>query len=66
MKKLTLLFLSLFTIGSIQAQNQKSTDMKKKILFVVTSHDKKAVQEKTQDIIWVKFPSLGSSSQCRI
>jgi hypothetical protein len=41
MKKLTLLFLSLFTIGSIQAQNQKSTDMKKKILFVVTSHDKK-------------------------
>lgn len=41
MKKLTLLFLSLFTIGFIQAQHQKSNDMKKKILFVVTSHDKK-------------------------
>jgi len=41
MKKLTLLFLSLFTIGFIQAQHQKSSDMKKKILFVVTSHDKK-------------------------
>lgn len=41
MKKLTLLFLSLFTIGLIQAQHQKSKDMKKKILFVVTSHDKK-------------------------
>ncbi|MCS4305051.1 type 1 glutamine amidotransferase domain-containing protein [Chryseobacterium sp. BIGb0232] len=39
MKKLTLLFLTLFTIGYIQAQHQKS--MKKKILFVVTSHDKK-------------------------
>ncbi|MEJ5102115.1 type 1 glutamine amidotransferase domain-containing protein [Chryseobacterium sp. MYb328] len=41
MKKLTLLFLTLFTIGYIQAQHQKSIDMKKKILFVVTSHDKK-------------------------
>lgn len=41
MKKLTLLFLSLFAIGLIQAQHQKSKDMKKKILFVVTSHDKK-------------------------
>lgn len=41
MKKLTLLFLSLFTIGFIQAQQQKSHAMKKKILFVVTSHDKK-------------------------
>lgn len=41
MKKLALLFLSLFTIGFIQAQHQKSNDMKKKILFVVTSHDKK-------------------------
>lgn len=41
MKKLTLLFLSLFTIGFIQAQHQKSNGMKKKILFIVTSHDKK-------------------------
>jgi putative intracellular protease/amidase len=41
MKKLALLFLSLFTIGLIKAQHQKSNDMKKKILFVVTSHDKK-------------------------
>lgn len=48
MKKLTLLFLSLFTIGLIQAQHQKSIDMKKKILFVVTSHDKKgSTNEKT-------------------
>lgn len=41
MKKLALLFLSFFTIGFIQAQHKKSIDMKKKILFVVTSHDKK-------------------------
>lgn len=41
MKKLALLFLSFFTIGLIKAQHQKSNDMKKKILFVVTSHDKK-------------------------
>lgn len=41
MKKLALLFLSLFTIGLIKAQHQKSNDMKKKILFVVTSHEKK-------------------------
>lgn len=41
MKKLTLLFLSIFTIGLIQAQYQKPHRMKKKILFVVTSHDKK-------------------------
>ncbi len=41
MKKLMFLFLSLFTIGLIKAQHQKSNDMKKKILFVVTSHDKK-------------------------
>ncbi|BAP30258.1 ThiJ/PfpI family protein [Chryseobacterium sp. StRB126] len=41
MKKLALLLLSLFTIGFIQAQHKKSIDMKKKILFVVTSHDKK-------------------------
>lgn len=41
MKKLALLFLSLFTIGFIQAQHQKNNAMKKKILFVVTSHDKK-------------------------
>lgn len=48
MKKLTLLFLSLFTIGFIQTQHQKSIDMKKKILFVVTSHDKKgSTNEKT-------------------
>lgn len=41
MKKLAFLFLTLFTIGCIQAQHQKSKRMKKKILFVVTSHDKK-------------------------
>ncbi|PIF44577.1 putative intracellular protease/amidase [Chryseobacterium sp. 52] len=41
MKKLAFLFLTLFTIGCIQAQHQKSKHMKKKILFVVTSHDKK-------------------------
>lgn len=41
MKKLAFLFLTLFTIGLIQAQHQKSKRMKKKILFVVTSHDKK-------------------------
>ncbi|GEN70522.1 dihydroxyacetone kinase [Chryseobacterium lathyri] len=41
MKKLTFLFLALLTVGFIQAQHQKSKLMKKKILFVVTSHDKK-------------------------
>jgi putative intracellular protease/amidase len=41
MKKLALLILTLFTIGFIQAQTKKSKNMKKKILFVVTSHDKK-------------------------
>lgn len=41
MKKLALLFLSLLTIGIVQAQHQKFKPMKKKILFVVTSHDKK-------------------------
>jgi len=41
MKKLALLCLSLFMIGFIQAQHQKTSHMKKKILFVVTSHDKK-------------------------
>ncbi|CEJ70242.1 Molecular chaperone Hsp31 and glyoxalase 3 [Chryseobacterium oranimense G311] len=41
MKKLTFLFLALLTVGLIQAQHQKSKLMKKKILFVVTSHDKK-------------------------
>lgn len=41
MKKLALLVLTLFTIGFIQAQTKKSKNMKKKILFVVTSHDKK-------------------------
>lgn len=41
MKKIALLLLSLFTIGFLQAQTKKSKKMKKKILFVVTSHDKK-------------------------
>ncbi|WP_228375764.1 type 1 glutamine amidotransferase domain-containing protein [Chryseobacterium taiwanense] len=41
MKKLALLILSIFTIVFIQAQTKKSKNMKKKILFVVTSHDKK-------------------------
>ncbi|UMQ41369.1 type 1 glutamine amidotransferase domain-containing protein [Chryseobacterium sp. Y16C] len=41
MKKLALLILSIFMIGFIQAQTKKSKNMKKKILFVVTSHDKK-------------------------
>lgn len=33
--------LAIFTIGFAQAQTKKSKNMKKKILFVVTSHDKK-------------------------
>lgn len=41
MKKLALIFLSLLTMGFVQAQHQKPIHMKKKILFVVTSHDKK-------------------------
>jgi putative intracellular protease/amidase len=41
MKKLAFLMLAVFTVGLIQAQTQKSKNMKKKILFVVTSHDKK-------------------------
>lgn len=41
MKKLALLILALFTVGFIQSQTKKSKNMKKKILFVVTSHDKK-------------------------
>ena len=41
MKKLALFVLALFTIGFVQAQTKKSKNMKKKILFVVTSHDKK-------------------------
>ncbi|WP_426477395.1 type 1 glutamine amidotransferase domain-containing protein [Chryseobacterium sp. CBSDS_008] len=41
MKKLALLMLAVFTIGFVQAQTKKSKNMKKKILFVVTSHDKK-------------------------
>jgi putative intracellular protease/amidase len=41
MKKIAFLLLALFTIGLIQAQTKKSKNMKKKILFVVTSHDKK-------------------------
>ena len=55
MKKLAFLMLAVFTIGFVQAQTKKSKNMKKKILFVVTSHEKKAVQAKIQDIIWVKF-----------
>ncbi|WP_250252917.1 type 1 glutamine amidotransferase domain-containing protein [Chryseobacterium sp. Marseille-Q3244] len=41
MKKIAFLILAIFTIGFIQAQTKKSKSMKKKILFVVTSHDKK-------------------------
>lgn len=41
MKKLALLILSVFTIGFVNSQTKKSENMKKKILFVVTSHDKK-------------------------
>ncbi|WP_228424942.1 type 1 glutamine amidotransferase domain-containing protein [Chryseobacterium culicis] len=41
MKKLAFLMLAVFTIGFVQAQTKKSKNMKKKILFVVTSHDKK-------------------------
>lgn len=41
MKKLALLVLSLFMIGFAQSQTKKTIKMKKKILFVVTSHDKK-------------------------
>jgi putative intracellular protease/amidase len=41
MKKLAFLLLAIFTIGFVQAQTKKSKNMKKKILFVVTSHDKK-------------------------
>lgn len=41
MKKLALLILSIFTIGLAQSQTKQSKNMKKKILFVVTSHDKK-------------------------
>lgn len=41
MKKLALLVLSLFMIGFAHSQTKKSIKMKKKILFVVTSHDKK-------------------------
>jgi len=41
MKKLALLVITLFTIGFVQSQTKKSEKMKKKILFVVTSHDKK-------------------------
>ncbi|WP_426480630.1 hypothetical protein [Chryseobacterium sp. R2ACT005] len=41
MKKLAFLMLAIFTIGFAQAQTKKSKNMKKKILFVVTSHDKK-------------------------
>lgn len=35
------LFISLLSISLFQSQNKKSITMKKKILFVVTSHDKK-------------------------
>ncbi|WP_347218619.1 type 1 glutamine amidotransferase domain-containing protein [Chryseobacterium sp.] len=41
MKKIAFLLLTIFTIGFVQAQTNKSKNMKKKILFVVTSHDKK-------------------------
>ncbi len=41
MKKLAFLVFAIFTIGFVQAQTKKSKNMKKKILFVVTSHDKK-------------------------
>jgi putative intracellular protease/amidase len=41
MKKLAFLLLAVFMIGFVQAQTKKSKNMKKKILFVVTSHDKK-------------------------
>ncbi|UTX48215.1 type 1 glutamine amidotransferase domain-containing protein [Chryseobacterium sp. MA9] len=41
MKKLAFLMLAIFMIGFAQAQTKKSKNMKKKILFVVTSHDKK-------------------------
>ncbi|WP_228407561.1 MULTISPECIES: type 1 glutamine amidotransferase domain-containing protein [Chryseobacterium] len=41
MKKIAFLLLTIFTIGFVQAQTKKSKNMKKKILFVVTSHDKK-------------------------
>ncbi|MCS3529807.1 type 1 glutamine amidotransferase domain-containing protein [Chryseobacterium sp. JUb7] len=41
MKKIAFLILAIFTIGFVQAQTKKSKDMKKKILFVVTSHDQK-------------------------
>ncbi|UEQ76142.1 type 1 glutamine amidotransferase domain-containing protein [Chryseobacterium arthrosphaerae] len=41
MKKIMLLMLTVLSIGLVQAQTKKSKNMKKKILFVVTSHDKK-------------------------
>jgi len=41
MKKLAFLLLAILTIGFVHSQTKKSKNMKKKILFVVTSHDKK-------------------------
>jgi len=41
MKKLALLVLSIFTIGWAHSQTKKSKKRPEKILFVVTSHDKK-------------------------
>lgn len=41
MKKLAFLVLVAFTAGLIQAQAKQTKNIKKKILFVVTSHDKK-------------------------
>ncbi|MCJ7934995.1 MAG: type 1 glutamine amidotransferase domain-containing protein [Chryseobacterium sp.] len=41
MKKTAILILAILTIGFVQAQTKTSKNMKKKILFVVTSHDKK-------------------------
>lgn len=41
MKKIAFLIFAVFTIGIVKAQTKKSKNMKRKILFVVTSHDKK-------------------------
>ncbi|WP_082140511.1 type 1 glutamine amidotransferase domain-containing protein [Chryseobacterium sp. FH2] len=45
MKKLVFLLLAIFMIGLAQSQTKESTSVKKKILFVVTSHDKKGETE---------------------
>lgn len=41
MKKLIYVFLSIFMIGMIKSQTKMNEPVKKKVLFVVTSHDKK-------------------------